>query len=283
MNNWDIAQAASLPMPAFATLHGRLIFANEAAAEVGICWPGDRGRPVGLFLRAVDGRQLLDGDRVSGGLAEALLNNAQSRRYFELRSMEIQVDGAAAELIFCWDVTERVHNERELRYNADHDALTGLLRRNAFLDRASRALSMASSRNQVALLLADLDDFKSINDAFGHLIGDEVLAATGRRLRSAVRGRDLVARFGGDEFLVLANGLSTRDDASELVERIHRAFDAPVRTIGGDQISVNVSIGIAVQSTPADDDGTPAERLLAVADTDVLRRKRSNPNRKRKG
>ena len=115
----------------------------------------------------------------------------------------------------------------------------------------------------------------------GYFLGDEVLAATGRRLRSAVRGRDLVARFGGDEFLVLANGLSTRDDASELVDRIHHAFDAPVRTVGGDQISVNVSIGIAVQSTPAADDGTPAQRLLAVADTDVLRRKRSNPNRKR--
>jgi diguanylate cyclase (GGDEF)-like protein len=283
MNNWDITQAASLPMPAFATSHGRLIFANASAAEVGICWPGDRGRPVGDFLRAVDGRQLFGSDGLSGVLAEAAVNSADPRRYFELRSMEIQVDGVGAELIFCWNVTERVHNERELRYNADHDALTGLLRRNAFLDRATRALSMASSRNQVALLLADLDDFKSINDVFGHLIGDEVLAASGRRLRSAVRGRDLVARFGGDEFLVLANGLSTHDDAAALVERIHRAFEAPVRTIGGDHISVNMSIGVAMQSAPATGEGTPAERLLAVADTEVLRRKRSNADRKRQG
>lgn len=117
----------------------------------------------------------------------------------------------------------------------------------------------------------------------GYFVGDEVLAAVGRRLRSAVRSGDLVGRFGGDEFLVLAGGLGPSDDVATLVDRMQQAFAAPVRVTTGNQILLHVSVGVAVQTDPASDAGAPSvERLLALADVDVLRRKRAKSARARR-
>lgn len=274
---------ASLPMPAFASSRGRLVFANAAATVIGMHWPADRGRPVTDFLRSADGRSLPLAEGLSGTVAQAISTRPDGFAYVELRSTRVEVDGAAADLVFCWDVTGRVRSEQELRYHADHDTLTGLLRRSAFLELAARAVRDASEQNRIALMVADMDDFKSVNDQFGHLVGDEVLAAAGRRLRSAVRSGDLVGRFGGDEFLVLASGLGPSDDVATLLDRMQRAFAAPVRVTTGDQILLNVSVGVAVQSGPATGAGVPSvERLLALADVDVLRRKRTKSARARR-
>ena len=275
MNHWDVAQMASLPMPAFASSRGCLVFANAAAGAIGMHWPADRGRPITDFLRSVDGRSLLLSERSPSSVAQAISAHPDGFAYVELRATRIEVDGASADLVFCWDVTERVRSEQELRYHADHDTLTGLLRRSAFLELAARAVSGASGDNRIALMVADMDDFKSVNDRFGHLVGDEVLAAAGRRLRSAVRSGDLVGRFGGDEFLVLATGLGPSDDVAALVDRMQRSFAAPIRVTTGNHIRLNVSVGVAVQASPVSDAGVPpVERLLALADVDVLARKR---------
>lgn len=283
MNHWDVAQMASLPMPAFASSSGRLVFANDAATAIGMHWPADRGRPVTDFLRPADGRGLLLAGRAASTVAQAISASPDGCAYVEVRSTRIELDGASADLVFCWDVTGRVRSEQELRYHADHDTLTGLLRRSAFLELAAGAVCTASEQNRIALMVADMDDFKSVNDLFGHLVGDEVLAAVGRRLRSAVRSGDLVGRFGGDEFLVLAGGLGPSDDVATLVDRMQQAFAAPVRVTTGNQILLHVSVGVAVQAVPATDAGAPSvERLLALADVDVLRRKRAKSARARR-
>lgn len=137
------------------------------------------------------------------------------------------------ELILRW-----THQVAQLDVAAHTDALTGAPNRKAFLDR------LAEDAVPGALLYCDLDAFKPVNDAFGHAAGDAVLCQVVERLRGAVRAEDLVARIGGDEFVVLCPG-ATEDDAIGLAGRIQRAFSAPFH-LGLRTASVGISIGIGV-------------------------------------
>ena len=155
----------------------------------------------------------------------------------------------------------RVANE-QLRILALHDQLTGLPNRNSLNDRLGLALTRANrSHDPVALLFIDLDGFKQINDEFGHAAGDEVLREVARRLPLAVRATDVVARFGGDEFVVLLD-TEVRDDTPDLVcQRIFALLQEPfVFSLG--QVQISASIGIA-QHPPLPN---RAEELLKRAD-----------------
>ncbi len=116
----------------------------------------------------------------------------------------------------------------------------------------------------MALIVADLDGFKPINDSYGHAVGDEVLAAVGRRLRSCVRDSDTVSRVGGDEFVILTR-VSTHREPTELAARIRAALRDPVRTSEG-VLTVGASLGIAVAEL-----GSNAADLLRQADRAMYR------------
>ena len=139
----------------------------------------------------------------------------------------------------------RVANE-QLRMLAMHDPLTGLPNRNSLNERLSDALTRAArSHDPVALLFIDLDGFKRVNDEFGHAAGDEVLREVARRLPQALRATDMVARFGGDEFVVLLD-TEVRDDTPERIcQRIFDLLEAPIVFTQG-QASIGASIGVAV-------------------------------------
>lgn len=171
------------------------------------------------------------------------------------------VGGEARFSAFVRDITERRALEEQLAHRALHDDLTGLPNRHLLRDRMLTSLGRARrDRGLVAVLFCDLDNFKVINDSTGHTVGDDVLRETARRLQSAVRPADTVVRFGGDEFVVVADNVASELDASLLAERIRAALAQPV-TLGELEVPSSVSVGVATSDGNAD-----AEQLLSDAD-----------------
>ncbi len=159
------------------------------------------------------------------------------------------------------DVSERKALEDELKHQAFHDSLSGLANRALFLDRLEHALARAArSQSLLAVLFLDLDDFKLVNDSFGHAAGDDLLVAVAGRLTKSLRVGDTAARFGGDEFAVLLEEVSGFEEANQVAERIITALRVPL-TVEDHQVQVHASIGIAV--SPAGAEG-PAELLQAA-------------------
>jgi diguanylate cyclase (GGDEF)-like protein len=172
-----------------------------------------------------------------------------------------------------WQMTEhdraqREDAERRLRHEADHDALTGLPNRTQFRRRLQAALSAATSDRRVAVVFVDLDDFKVINDSLGHNAGDLLLVAVAQRLREALRPEDVLARFGGDEFVVCLEGIANERHAQRVADRMGAALRAPV-VLDADPRFVTCSIGIAL----AEAAGTDPDALLRDADLAMYRAK----------
>jgi diguanylate cyclase (GGDEF)-like protein/PAS domain S-box-containing protein len=186
-----------------------------------------------------------------------------ARDVTERNHAEEQLRGLNAEL-------ERTRAEADLRYQALHDALTGLPNRVMLNGRLERALR-GSVREQAecALLLLDLDRFKEVNDTLGHQVGDNVLRHIGQRLQDGVRPTDLVARLGGDEFAVLLPD-SDAARAAQVAETLVRVLQTPFM-LDGQPIDVSASIGIAV----APEHGQAADTLLRCADVAMYQAKRS--------
>ncbi|NYI41147.1 GGDEF domain-containing protein [Demequina lutea] len=156
----------------------------------------------------------------------------------------------------------------ELRHQAFHDPLTGLSNRAMLGNRLELALNAVGIvANRRALMIVDLDDFKAVNDVFGHAVGDELLIVAARRLRDCVRGSDLVARVGGDEFAVLLD--NPQDGTDEIAQRIVDAMAKPFMVSAG-TASVSASVGVVV----FDGVGRTAEELLHEADTSMYQAKR---------
>lgn len=172
------------------------------------------------------------------------------------------------------DITERKRVEQQIEYQAYHDALTGLANRRLFHEHLSLAVALAQRRHTlVAVLFLDLDHFKLVNDSLGHSVGDALLREVAKRLKSALREGDTVARVGGDEFTVVLQELVQREDAAVVAEKVLRTIAEPVE-VNGHRLYVTTSIGI----TLFPDDGEDAETLLKNADTAMYRAKAEGRN-----
>ncbi len=166
------------------------------------------------------------------------------------------------------DVTERKNAEAKINHLARYDALSGLPNRSFFHDQMELALATMKRDMHCAVLFVDLDQFKQVNDTLGHPTGDALLCAVAERLRGIIRESDLVARFGGDEFVVLQTPIRSPDGAAVLARRIVEELGASY-DIEGHHVVIGASVGIAV----APRDGTSADTLLKNADMALYRAK----------
>jgi diguanylate cyclase (GGDEF)-like protein len=169
---------------------------------------------------------------------------------------------------------QRKRAEQHLANIAFHDQLTGLANRNLFRQRVAKALANCRRRGDAfAVLLLDMDRFKSVNDALGHDAGDAFLQQVAERLRSATRETDTVARLGGDEFAVLATGIASPSDLGLIVERILAAIRKPIE-LSGTRLNPTTSIGAALYPISGEDSDT----LLAAADAAMYVAKKEGRN-----
>jgi diguanylate cyclase (GGDEF)-like protein len=159
------------------------------------------------------------------------------------------------------DVTDRRKAEERVVHMALHDALTDLPNRTHFQARLREAMARVARGERLAVHCLDLDNFKNINDALGHAVGDDLLKSVAARLRGCVREIDAVARLGGDEFAIIQNPIDGPADAADLAQRVRDALGRPF-DLGGVQAVVNASIGIAL----APGDASEPEALLKQAD-----------------
>ncbi|MEA4951389.1 MAG: diguanylate cyclase [Aminivibrio sp.] len=168
---------------------------------------------------------------------------------------------------FVRDITERVRRERAMNFRANHDPLTNLPNRRCFLDRLESALAKAGETgSEVAVAMVDLNCFKRVNDSMGHAEGDKVLREIARILSGAVRDSDTVARWGGDEFVILFEKVRDEADAESLVSRVSEEVRV-IRAIRGRETVVTASIGVAISPRH----GRTAESLLRCADEAMYR------------
>lgn len=169
-----------------------------------------------------------------------------------------------------WDLREQKQVEQELRHQATHDALTGLPNRTLLMDRLTHAIHAAErSRTLVGVLFLDLDGFKQINDSCGHEAANLLLREIGQRLQAHLRAQDTIARYGGDEFVLLVSDLATPEDVTRVLQLAHQAVADPF-LIGGKAMRIAASVGVAMYPL----DGHDAETLLQRADTMMYERKK---------
>ena len=173
------------------------------------------------------------------------------------------------------NIDDRKRVEADLVHRTIHDPLTELPNRENFLERLAEARAdVAAEELGVGVVFVDLDNFKDVNDSVGHEAGDDLLVAVAARLRYAVRPTDVVARFGGDEFLVLAARLNDARDATQLAWRLAHSLRQPF-SVAGTEVGITASFGVATSHEPVEAD----EDLVRKADAAMYTAKQRGSNR----
>ena len=170
---------------------------------------------------------------------------------------------------------DRQRSEERLYQQANYDALTGIANRMLFFDRLNTTLAHVTRHgNTLAILFIDIDGFKDVNDTYGHVAGDQLLAQIAAALKESVRSEDTVARLGGDEFAVLMPRLDKSRDVTHLASKVLKAIAQPFKVDVG-EVTVSASVGVALSS----DSGNDSARLVKCADMAMFRAKKHGKNR----
>jgi diguanylate cyclase (GGDEF)-like protein len=184
---------------------------------------------------------------------------------------ERREDGSILWHGFIADITDRKIIDEQIRHMAQHDPLTNLPNRVLFMDRLEHALELAKRQGtQLALMFVDLDNFKDINDHYGHHIGDALLQKIAQHLASSLRASDTAARIGGDEFVILLQPVNGHYDAEVVAEKIQDALKAPHHILNL-ELHASASIGVALYP----DHGSTPTALLRAADSAMYQTKQN--------
>ncbi len=219
-------------------------------------------------------RQVLMTGRSSD--VELTAGSGAGERWFQARlTPEMSADGVCGVLTSVRELTSLRRAEQALAHQALHDPVTGLANRLLLGDRLAQSLlRMQREPGRVAVLVIDLDRFKVVNDALGHAGGDQVLVQAAQRLATVSRRADTVARFGGDEFVILCDRLGPADDVRLVADRVVRALAQPF-DVSGQAVTVSASVGVVVVSDPYVDAGA----VLRDADAAMYQAKERGRNR----
>jgi diguanylate cyclase (GGDEF)-like protein/PAS domain S-box-containing protein len=266
---------------------GNITFINPVAEKLtGWNQPESIGKPLTSILHLVDEDT---GKLVRVAIPELLANcssnplngNIQIVNYIEKTPIELtstaiqdEKENICGLVLVLHDLTERKRYEEKLRYNAVTDHLTELPNRFLFFDRLNMALAQAQRDFQkLAILMLDLDEFKKVNDTHGHNIGDQLLKGVANRLAKMFRKGDTIARWGGDEFILLLPEIRQTEVAKSVAERLLHSFNKPFE-FDGLKIAITASIGVAIFA----DDGPDADTLIKNADIAMYHAKDSGRN-----
>jgi diguanylate cyclase (GGDEF)-like protein len=238
---------------------------GERRAYPALRWRLERAAPAGAAFAALVAATAFGGRPsaltalvLAGTLAMAalLLRGLAREILLRLSSAATEADALRAELSVVRQTNDKF---RDLAY---HDSLTGLPNRGLLYDRLGLAITQSHRQaSHLAVLFLDLNDFKSVNDSFGHGVGDRVLVELAARMRSSVRAGDTVARLGGDEFVVLLDTVAGVQDAACVAAKVREVVRAPFR-LDGREVPIQASIGMSVY--PVDE--TTADELIRSAD-----------------
>ncbi len=255
-----------------------IVYTNPAIAAItGYSREEATGRRTGFLfgpktddiVRQRSDRDLSEGASVTGEVIAYRKDDSEFVLQYHISPVRTR-DGRVTHLAAVFrDVTDERRAEEAIR-RADHDSLTGLPNRDLFTRRLERSVERARGRSdeRFAVLFMDLDRFKVVNDSLGHLRGDQLLVSLARRLERTVRPEDTVARFGGDEFVILVDRVEAVDDVTAVARRIEEELAAPF-TIGSRELYTTASIGIALSDTGY----TLPEDVLRDADAAMYRAK----------
>jgi diguanylate cyclase (GGDEF)-like protein/PAS domain S-box-containing protein len=282
-HRFQIAFATSPIGIGFADLDGRITWVNRALAKtVGVPEAElltmrfqDFSRDDELARELAETRRLLHGE-IDSYRVEKRYEHPDGRTVWALLHVSLvrDADGSPAQLLGqLEDITERKQLESTLTHDALHDPLTGLLNRTGLRAQVDLAWGDRRAEAPMAILFGDLDGFKHVNDMLGHDAGDEVLVLVAHRLREAVRDGDIVARWGGDEFVILCPSVRDAHAATRIAQRICESLHEEFRIAPG-PVGIGISIGVAL------DEGQPLPDLLIKdADAAAYRAKVAGRNR----
>ena len=262
----------------FVAQDGKLVFLNPMSVNligysgeevmsrsfIEFIHPDDRGMVIDRHIRR------MKGEEIPHLYSFRIIHRDGNVKWVELNTVSISWEGKPATLNFMSDITDRKQTEEAIRQMAYHDTLTGLPNRKLFFDRLGIALAQAR-RNQmgVAIAMLDLDNFKDVNDHLGHDVGDLVLKEAAERLLDTMRRGDTVARFGGDEFILILPELKGAD-AVQVAEKLVDAFRKPF-LIDDHELISTTSVGIAIYPG----DGMDADALIKNADIAMYQAKQT--------
>ncbi|MCW2669397.1 MAG: hypothetical protein JWO27_1294 [Frankiales bacterium] len=260
---------------------GRSLFANDSLSDIlGHSLPEIMQMNVFEVIEPQyqrEAHQRLRSRRIAGHEVYEIpfLRGDGDRRWASVSASPLTVKGHyIGSLLMISDTTKRKRTEAELEHRAMYDDLTGLPNRALLRDRLSQAMGRRDTVKSVGVFFIDLDDFKSVNDSYGHAAGDEVLRQVADRFRAIVRhDDDTLARFAGDEFVIVAPDLEGELEANALAERIVEALTPPL-TVHGRAVQAHASIGVALSKSPAD-----VEQMILDADVAMFQAKKRGRGR----
>lgn len=263
----------------------RLVDVNPAAMSITGISCRDVGRPMGEIGPNLISETIDDISRLEKKQREVTLGDGEQARVFDLRLSLVkdQIGQALGWVVTMRDCTERANLFKQIRKQAIFDDLTGIFNRRHFIELGEKELSRMKRNPQssISAIMIDIDDFKSINDLYGHGMGDKVLVIFTEQCRESIRPYDIFGRLGGDEFAIILPNV-TREQADGVVERLHKTIKKMrVTNIRQDDIAITASIGVAsFENTDLSE--IQLDRLLHLADEAMYASKKQEKQKQTK-